>query len=381
MINSSNESLEESSQKIYGTGIAMLIANLLFAPFFGFGTYMIYQESANDSYIAVIIGIILSILPLTMLLFINKYSESKSIIDLNVNLFGKIFGNVLNVVLNLTYFFCAVIVFYNISNFFSLNYLQDTQKIYIDILILLAISYGASKNSAVISRMSQIIFFINIIFFFVCQIGIFKEYQIDRIYPILQNGINPVIKSSLKYFICLSFPIFLVTIIPNYEIHKDSKNNLKISIFYFLMQLCVLAIVFSTIIIMGEKTLIMFRYPEYEALKTFSLFEIIERIEDTLSLQFLFSMFVFMVMCLHFIIRSLKKVFKNNQSENLFPLILCFLILIISKYLFKNVTESFDSILPLILKIIFIGIFIPMLITFAGLLIKNIIKKVSIKKA
>ena len=353
MINSSNESLEESNQKIYGTGIAMLIANLLFAPFFGFGTYMIYQESANDSYIAVIIGIILSILPLTMLLFINKYSESKSIIDLNVNLFGKIFGNVLNVVLNLTYFFCAVIVFYNISNFFSLNYLQDTQKIYIDILILLAISYGASKNSAVISRMSQIIFFINIIFFFVCQIGIFKEYQIDRIYPILQNGINPVIKSSLKYFICLSFPIFLVTIIPNYEIHKDSKNNLKISIFYFLMQLCVLSI----------------------------LFEIIERIEDTLSLQFLFSMFVFMVMCLHFIIRSLKKVFKNNQSENLFPLILCFLILIISKYLFKNVTESFDSILPLILKIIFIGIFIPMLITFAGLLIKNIIKKVSIKKA
>ena len=377
----SDESLIENSEKVSGMGIATLIANLIVAPFFGLGNYLIYNEAYNDSYISAIIGIILSILPLTILIFINKKSEGKSILDLNISLFGKVLGNVLNVILNLTYFFAAVIVFYNISSFFSLSYLPDTSKMYIDILLLIAIAYASTKSISVISKMSQIIFLINLIFFFACQIGIFNEYEVDRIYPIMKNGINPVVRGSLIFFITMSFPMFLVSIIPSYEIHSGKDTIKKISILWLIAGLCMLAIIFSTIIIMGENTLTIYRYPEYEALKTFSLFSIVERIEDTLSLQFMFSMAIFMVMCFHFIIRSLKKIFEKNQSENLFPYILSIAIFLISNFLFKNVTESFDKILPYFLKIVGIGIFIPMLITTIGLIIREISRKNKLKSA
>ena len=228
----SDESLIENSEKVSGMGIATLIANLIVAPFFGLGNYLIYNEAYNDSYISAIIGIILSILPLTILIFINKKSEGKSILDLNISLFGKVLGNVLNVILNLTYFFAAVIVFYNISSFFSLSYLPDTSKMYIDILLLIAIAYASTKSISVISKMSQIIFLINLIFFFACQIGIFNEYEVDRIYPIMKNGINPVVRGSLIFFITMSFPMFLVSIIPSYEIHSGKDTIKKISILY-----------------------------------------------------------------------------------------------------------------------------------------------------
>ena len=111
---------ENNTEKIYSTGFASLIANLISAAFFGIGTYKIFAECNNDAYIAAIIGIIASILPLTMLIFINKNSKGLDIIDLNINLLGKFFGNILNIVLNVTYFFITVVIFYNITEFCKL---------------------------------------------------------------------------------------------------------------------------------------------------------------------------------------------------------------------------------------------------------------------
>lgn len=366
---------ENNTEKIYSTGFASLIVNLISAAFFGIGTYKIFAECNNDAYIAAIIGIIVSILPLTMLIFINKNSKGLDIIDLNISLFGKFFGNILNIVLNVTYFFTTIVIFYNISEFLSIHYLPDTSIIYIQLILLVVITFASGKNMVVISKISQIIFIINMIFFLACQLGIFEEFNLERIYPVMQNGVNPVVKGSLMYFLLAAFPIFLVTIIPSYKLEYDKNSTKKISIFYFLAHLALLVIIFTTILTLGKELILIYRYPEYYGLKTFSLFKILERLENTLSLQFIFTMFIFIVMCFKFITISVGKIVKLKNIDKIFPYVLSILLLILVNRFFENLNQSRNIALDSFDKIAGAGILIPMLITTVKILIDKQVEK------
>ncbi len=366
---------ENNTEKIYSTGFASLIANLISAAFFGIGTYKIFAECNNDAYIAAIIGIIASILPLTMLIFINKNSKGLDIIDLNINLLGKFFGNILNIVLNVTYFFITVVIFYNITEFLSIYYLPDTSIIYIQLMLLVVITFASGKNMVVISKISQLVFIINMIFFLTCQLGIFEEFNLERIYPVMQNGINPVVKGSLMYFLLAAFPIFLVTIIPSYKLEYDKNSTKKISIFYFLAHLVLLVIIFTTILTLGKELILIYRYPEYYGLKTFSLFKILERLENTLSLQFIFTMFIFIVMCFKFITISVGKIVKLKNINKIFPYVLSILLVILVNKFFENLNQSKSIALDSFDKIAGAGILIPMLITTVKILIDKQVEK------
>lgn len=371
---------DNNSEKIYGTSLACLIANLISAAFFGIGTYKIFNECYNDAYLAASIGGIISILPLIILIFIKNNSKGLDIIDLNISLFGKFFGNILNIVINIVYFFASIIIFYNISEFVAVHYLSDTSIVYIELILLVVIAFASSKNLVVISKISQIIFIINILFFLVCQIGIFEEYEIGRIYPILQDGFNPVIKGSLTYFLLVSFPIFLVTIIPSYKIAYDKNNNKKIAIFYMIAQVALISIILSTILVLGKELISVYRYPEYYGLKGFSLFKILERLENTLSLQFVFSMFIFIVMCFKFNINSINKIIKSKKINKILPYILSFILIIIVNKTFENLNQSRNFAVDYFDKIAGYGILIPMLITTFKILIDKIKCKVNLKK-
>lgn len=365
--------IEQSKEdkKIYGGSIAALVANLLAAPFIGVGTYMMYNAASNDSYIAAIIGTVTSILPLAMLLLIKKWGREKNILELNTYLFGKIFGNILNVILNLSYFFSAIVIFYNMVSFFNLHFLPDTDAMYIEILLLVAISYAVSKSSNIISKISQMIFILDLIFLAISPIGFLDEFEVSRIFPVMKNGTGPVIEASLKYFLMSAFPIFLVTIIPTSKIYSDKNNNRKIIFTYFLAHFCLIFVTFATIITMGEELLPLYRFPEYNGLKGFSLFNIIERIENTLSLQFLFCMFIFIVMCMHFNIKSITKVLKGNDSarkNEILSYILSILILVVTNIIFKSVIQSIDIITNIFPWVVLTGVIVPMIITCIGIL-------------
>ena len=191
----------------------------------------------------------------------------------------------------------------------------------------------------------------------------------------MQNGINPVVKGSLMYFLLAAFPIFLVTIIPSYKLEYDKNSTKKISIFYFLAHLVLLVIIFTTILTLGKELILIYRYPEYYGLKTFSLFKILERLENTLSLQFIFTMFIFIVMCFKFITISVGKIVKLKNINKIFPYVLSILLVILVNKFFENLNQSKSIALDSFDKIAGAGILIPMLITTVKILIDKQVEK------
>lgn len=379
MVANNEKTSNDESNRITTWGFSSFIVTLTKSGFIGMASYIMFYYSNIDSYISAILGSIIGIIPLLIFVFLMKHSENKDILELNTSLFGKIFGNILNFILNLTILFMAIVALYNISQFTEIQYMPDTDTNYLKILILVPIVYAASKNITVISKISQIILIINFLIFVFTLLGFIGKCDITNIFPIMQDCAMPVLKSTLIYFIFSTFPTFMLTIIPQDKVMQEKHKTRKIFFMYGLGNLMLIVIILTTILILGGDLIPMFRYPEYIALKRFQLFGLIERVENTLSLQFVFNTIMYLIISFHFIIQSLKKILKNNQRENFFPYILAIIILIASNLIFKNTVESSNFIKNYIPYIISIGIFSPMIITFLGLIIKNLKNKLKAK--
>ncbi len=372
MVENSDKTVSDESDRITTWGYSSFIVTLTKSGFLGMSSYIIFSLSNINAYISVIAGSLIGIIPLLMFIFIGKHSEDKDIVDLNNSLFGKKIGFILNLVLNATILFMAILALYNISQFIDIQYMPDTDTNYLRIIVLIPIVYAASKNITVISKISQMILFINLGIFFVTVLGFVSECNIENMFPVLKDGINTTILSSGIYAIFATFPIFLLLIIPQNKVQQEKHKTRKIFFMYAVANVTLTIIVFMTVLILGEELLPVFRYPEYIALKRFSLFTLIERVENTLSLQFLFNSIIYLIVSFHFLIQGLKKIFKNNQRENLFPYIIAIVVLVASNFLFQDAIKSAEFIKSVVPYIILLGILAPMVLTFLAQVVRMI---------
>ena len=366
------EHITDQSNKITTFGFSSILITLITSSFLGILSYIIFSITNIDSYIPAMAGFILGFIPLLIFLFIIKHSKDKDIIDLNISLFGKPIGFVINLILNITILVISIVYLYNMGQFLNVQFMPQTDTNYLKILILVPIVYAASKNIKEISKMSQIISLINLGIFIISILGLIGNMDLSAIYPIMKNGIKPSITSMIVYIVFTTFPIFLLTIIPQSEVSKEEHKSRKLILTYIIANLMLITFIFFTITLLCEKILTMFRYPEYIILKRFEMFSIIERVENILALQFLFSNIMYQIIAFHFITKSLKKIFKKNQLESLFPTIIAIVVLIGSNLIFKNTVVATNFIKNYITYIIAIGIFLPMLLTYIALIIKKL---------
>lgn len=374
------EEINDQSNKITTTGYASFLITLMTSGFLGMLSYIIFSITNIDTYISAIAGCILGFIPLLIFLFIVKHSDDKDILDLNISLFGKPIGVTLNFLLNICILFISIVSLYNIAQFLNVQFMPQTDVNYLKIVILVPIVYASTKNIKEISKISQIIAIVNIVIFIISILGLVGHLDLSAIYPIIKGGIKQPVLSTLVYIVFSTFPIFLLTIIPQNEVSQEEHKSRKIILSYLLANTILIVLIFFTITLLCEKILPMFRYPEYIILKRFEMFSIIERVENVLALQFIFSSIMYQIVSFHFMTKSLKKIFKNNQRENLFPTLIAIIVLISSNFIFKNTVVATNFIKTYFTYIIAIGIFIPMLLTYIALLIKTFLTWVGFVK-
>lgn len=372
----------EQSNKISSFGLSSFFITLTSSGFLSMGSYIIFSLTNIDAYISAIIGTILGVIPFLIYIFIAKNSEDKDIIDLNISLFGKTIGITLNVILNVVIFFISVLSLYNISQFVDIQFMPETESIYLKILILLPIAYAASKSITSIAKISQIFMFIKLGFILITILGVLKSVNISFIYPIMKNGVIPPLIGSLVYMIFFTYPFFLLTIIPKNQVIEEKHSKRKMLLLFLISNLIILIRFFLVATILGEDIIPMLRYPEYIILKKFQLFSLIERVENILALYFIFNNIMYQIISFYFIIKSIKKIkiFNKVKNDNGYPYILAALVLISATMIFKNTAQAAHLIKNYVPYIIVGGIFIPMLITFFALLLKKGVSFVKIIK-
>lgn len=358
--------VEKESEEIYSFGVSCIFLSSFLAMFLGLGSYIMFNLSRNDTYIAVILGSIISFALFYIFNYIFRNNNASNLIELNKNLFGKKSSIVLNGMLFTTFFIISCIIVFNISNFLNIEYLSDSSVNFFKILVLLPIIYICSKSLSVIIKANQIFTIISIIFIFVDILGLYPKFNIINIEPILNTSIPDMLHSVLIYIILsiVAFCMLLVTSkVKIKDKYKASSTIFKMVIFSDIVQLL---IIFITILVLGKDFISIFRYPEYIALKQFSLFNILERVENILALHFYFNSFSLLTFLFYYMINILP----GKKLKKYYSTIICVAIFIITSLIFDEGIIYYEIINSSIIYVILIGILVPILLTFFKM-IKN----------
>jgi spore germination protein KB len=340
----------------YGTMIYFLIR----ASIVGTLVSTILNLSKQDSWISIIIAFFIGFIPLYLFNKIKKIDINENIIGLNNKL--GILGKVLNIMMMISVFGFVFMIFWNLINFISTEFLYKTPFFFVSICFMIPIIYASFKDFNVISKMCLISFYIIIIFVFLITAGLIKEVDLSNLMPLFQTNHNNLIKSIFLILVYTVLPIFILLIIPESAV---LKNTNKISIiFYVISMLSILNIFIIIIGCFSIELSLLYDYTEFHIFKRFTLGSFLDKVESFLSIEWILGLVLSIIIGINYLKYSFMKMKNSNKFINVFTLFICLILLILVNTTFKNLITFGNFVENYLVFIIFIGLFICPLITF-----------------
>lgn len=230
---------------IIGMGITSLPADVV-------------SVAKQDGWISTIIG---GIYPLYIVLaagiIIRKHPDS-NIMDLSKAYFGKIIGNVLNLLFMLTFLCYIVLVISGSSNQLRAYSIYFMTHLKIVMLFVAVACYASIKGLKVLARFSTIIFFL-LCFILIASTVSFKSGSILNVKPFLGADFSKILEGSIKSSFAYAGIELLLIIYPYVE---DKKNILKVTLLSTFSVISFYAwIVFSSIYFSGTDLVVKQLWP------------------------------------------------------------------------------------------------------------------------
>lgn len=294
----------------------------------------------QDSYLSIIIGFILGFIPLFLFYYLSKYNDTLNIVQLIEKLLGKTWGKLINIILSIFVLFLSIIIYWNFTTFITSQYLTNTPPLAVGIVFLVPTIYLLSKGLLVIAKSSVIMFYICIILSILPLIGLFFQVNLNHFLPFLNHGFPPILKGTFFYLSNNILPIFLLLIIPRNMIHDQKKLPKKLLLFYIVTTILLFLLFFLTLGIFDVNLSKMFHYPEFHLLKRVSLFGFIQRIEGTLSIQWILDLFMSNILTLYYFLESTKITFrlKRQKTYQIMIILASIFVTLASNSIFNNNT-------------------------------------------
>ena len=133
----------------------------------GLSLYTTIKIAGHDSYIGVLIGAFLGLIPLLLFMYIFNYEKDLPLYEKTIYIFGKVFGNIINIITVLLYIIIGITVLFNLGNFIVSQYLSDTPLLLVISIFIIVVFHIVNKGFETITRVSSI-FIINSRYIFLC---------------------------------------------------------------------------------------------------------------------------------------------------------------------------------------------------------------------
>jgi spore germination protein KB len=322
-------------------------------------------EAKKDMWIAILLGMALASLMVFIYCKILNSFKGMDIFDINKLLFGSLIGNIINIMYILFACFLGSLVLNNFTEFIAAVGLPDTPKPVAILPIVILIIWGVKCGIETLGRWAEFFVVLMLIMISMPTILSVPQMEINRLLPLLQEGMKPVIKGAIAAF---SFPfaeavVFLMVL----SSLKNKKSTYK-TYFWGLWIAGLVLIVISTrnVLIVGPELLSRNFFPSYIAIARINIGDVVQRIETLNTVAFFIAGFIKTSICLVAASNGLAKLFKFENCDTLVtPIALT--MMAASFKVYENIIETatwakevypyyaaiFQVVLPII---IFIGI-------------------------
>lgn len=317
--------------------------------FLGFGISLLFSISGKDCYIGAILGLVIGFIIMYLyatFLELKKKNKLDDILKQN-----KILGFGVRILLIIASYILLVYALVIYKVFVASFMLIKTPEIVILIPIVLFATYGAFKGLMNISRVAEALLPIALglaVFAFLGIVGLFES---SNFLPILTNTPSDFFKTALTFAGISTFPNILL-------VHHSERPKHMLKTYVFASVILIATIIYINGIL-GEALVHIYRFPEYMVLKQLKMFKFIEKVENILSIAWIFNLFILLMMAIH----SVKELIPKKNSKLVMVIILILTTIMIDKvFAFNYVNElRIYKILPYISIVIPLIIIIPLL--------------------
>lgn len=237
--------------------------------FLGFGFSVLFKLLNKDTWIVAILG---SVLGFLLLIFFDYWKKNHPI---NTMLKKGLFF--------LYNFFIFSQILFIFETFCSSFYLIKSPIFYI-ILPIPFVIYKITKNGfSTITKVAEVLLPISLFVYILVIFGLLKDMNLNYFQPILTSESKNILIGTIYFAIYSTAPFFLL-----WNVNTDKKLAKS----YLLSMVSVFFVSIFIAGILGPNLSQIYRFPEYMTMKKIKLFNFIEKVENIVSITWLFSLFI-----------------------------------------------------------------------------------------
>ena len=320
--------------KINSLQLSSILVMMMMASYLGAGVFSVIKAAGVDAYLSIILGGIIGSIILIMFTYIFNYEPNLTLDQKIIKLFGKKLGIIIITIISLIVFSMGMTAIFNLTNFITSQFLPETPLILIALVFSFLVILINTKGIEVISRTCLILIVINFILYLIALIGLIPGFELSNIKPFLEHGLKRPMLGATYVMGFNILPIFLLLMIPKNSLVDKENVNKFLTGFYIWGIILMFLVMLLTMGNLGIYLSSIYQYPEYISLKNISIFGFIDRIENLVSSQWIFGLFINLAMVVYFLANTVKK----DYHGKIVPTIITLAILFTSAYIFKNNT-------------------------------------------
>ncbi|MBU5427879.1 endospore germination permease [Tissierella pigra] len=307
---------------------------------FIFGTSLIFVGNIHgeeDIWISILIAIAMS-MPLALIYGkIAKLFPKMGLFDIFIKTYGKVLGKFFILAYSFHFFHLATMILRSMTEYIQVASLPDTSQYTTGILIGILIIYTINAGLSAFSTWAKLILPIVILLIITTIILGFNQFDYSYLMPILYNGLKPVMVNS---YLFITFPFAETIVFLVFSAYADDNNDFtKVYIHSILIGGFFLLInVFRNILLLGFPNVnnVLFRSDFATSIITISNF--IQRIEIIVSSNLTLTSFAKATTYLYAASLGFIKLF-NIKKHKRFLIILCIIMVILSRFIFKSTMD------------------------------------------
>lgn len=248
-----------------------------------------YKEAKHDSWMSVIVVMVFGLLVVVLVTALGKMYPGKTIMQYSTDILGKVLGKIIGLVICLYFIYINATILREFAEMLAGPFMPNTNIMVFTIGIILPSIYALYKGFEVVARVNVIIFPIFMLSIFLIMLLGLENMDFTRLTPILEKGIEPVLKGAYRQLIWFGETFVLTMLIP----YIDMPNKVrKISLIAVaLVALLGVTINIDIVTTFGDRTETL-TYPFLSLARYIQFGKFLERMDSLLMIIWIAGVFI-----------------------------------------------------------------------------------------
>jgi spore germination protein KB len=300
----------------YQLGAMIILFQIGSTPLFELGI-----KAGQDAWLVVITSMLLGLLLLFLFLAIQRREPEKNWSQLLVQYFGSFVGKTVLLLYALMFTYESM---RNVRDFGDLTLLTILPRgpITLIMLVMLILSiYAIYKGIEVFFRLAEYIVVGVLAFYFILLIMHFLSgvVHFDLLLPILENGIQPILKESINSAVWFPFGQMMIFLM-FWSYLNEKKEMTKTSIrSYFVSGVVILLSNIMNLVVLGPQLTNISTVPFLESVQLIQIAEVFERFDALVILLFYMGIFIKATLWFLAAVLGLSQLFHTDYRRFALP--------------------------------------------------------------